>query len=215
MEVLIADDHSIVRSGLRHMVEELGDDVTVTEANTFWQTLAHCKATVPDMIIIDLNMPGLEDHDVLQPLVRLVEPTPVVIFSMEERPEIMRAILARGVRAYIPKSTDQTLITPILRLIAAGGSYIPRILAMPPPATTASDDTEWNLASEAIEALTRRQREVLDLLAQGLPNMDIGKRMDLNLSTVKTHVTGVLKALGVENRTQAVLAYRHFLQRNG
>lgn len=205
MKVLIADDHSIVRSGLAHLVSELNEQVAVTAATSFGQL----KALVGqeggfDLIVMDLRMPDLGGLEEVSALVRQVAPVPVAVFSMIELPEEMRAVLSVGVKAFIPKSTDDVLVLNILRLVLAGGSYVPPVLglgagnggaAAPAPAGPRS----------VFDGLTRRQLEVLDLLAQGLSNQEIGDRLGLNLSTVKTHVTGVLKTLGVGSRTQAVL----------
>lgn len=204
MQVLIADDHSIVRSGLTHLVGELDEQATVVAATSFGQVGAILdQGTIFDLIVMDLRMPGLGGLDEVEALVRRVAPVPVAVFSMIESPDEMRAVLSRGVRAFIPKSTDDVLVVNILRLVMAGGSYVPPVLGMP-GAGSAATATRAAVPS-VFDGLTRRQLEVLDLLTQGLSNQDIGERLGLNLSTVKTHVTGVLKALGVGSRTQAVL----------
>ncbi|RJF81292.1 DNA-binding response regulator [Azospirillum cavernae] len=204
MQVLIADDHSIVRSGLTHLVGELDEQATVVAATSFGQVGAILdQGTSFDLIVMDLRMPGLGGLDEVEALVKRVAPVPVAVFSMIESPDEMRAVLSRGVRAFIPKSTDDVLVVNILRLVMAGGSYVPPVLGMPGGAAAA---TASRAAPPSLfDGLTRRQLEVLDLLTQGLSNQDIGERLGLNLSTVKTHVTGVLKALGVGSRTQAVL----------
>jgi len=204
MQVLIADDHSIVRSGLTHLVGELDEQATVVAATSFGQLTAILdQGSVFDLIVMDLRMPGLGGLDEVEALVRRVAPVPVAIFSMIESPDEMRAVLSRGVRAFIPKSTDDVLVINILRLVMAGGSYVPPVLGMPGVPSTAPAGRA--APPTVFDGLTRRQLEVLDLLAQGLSNQDIGERLGLNLSTVKTHVTGVLKALNVGSRTQAVL----------
>ncbi|MCM8739048.1 response regulator transcription factor [Azospirillum sp. A1-3] len=211
MQVLIADDHSIVRSGLTHLVGELDEHATVVAATNFSQlnaildTSMHDGETPFDLIVMDLRMPGLGGLDDVEALVKRVAPVPVAIFSMIESPDEMRAVLSRGVRAFIPKSTDDVLVVNILRLVMAGGSYVPPVLGMPGAPAPAAAATARGAAPTIFDGLTRRQLEVLDLLAQGLSNQEIGERLGLNLSTVKTHVTGVLKALGVGSRTQAVL----------
>ncbi|MBK1839607.1 response regulator transcription factor [Azospirillum sp. YIM B02556] len=216
MQVLIADDHSIVRSGLTHLVGELDEQATVVAATSFSQLNAILDTSVQDgavrdegtafdLIIMDLRMPGLGGLDDVEALVKRVAPVPVAIFSMIESPDEMRAVLSRGVRAFIPKSTDDVLVVNILRLVMAGGSYVPPVLGMPGAPAPAAGATARGGAPGIFDGLTRRQLEVLDLLAQGLSNQEIGERLGLNLSTVKTHVTGVLKALGVGSRTQAVL----------
>ena len=211
MQVLIADDHSIVRSGLTHLVGELDEQATVVAATSFSQlnaildTSMQDGGSVFDLIVMDLRMPGLGGLDDVEALVKRVAPVPVAIFSMIESPDEMRAVLSRGVRAFIPKSTDDVLVVNILRLVMAGGSYVPPVLGMPGAPAQAAAATVRGSAPSIFDGLTRRQLEVLDLLAQGLSNQEIGERLGLNLSTVKTHVTGVLKALGVGSRTQAVL----------
>ncbi|KAA0573083.1 response regulator transcription factor [Azospirillum sp. Sh1] len=211
MQVLIADDHSIVRSGLTHLVGELDEQATVVAATSFSQLNAILDTSMQDggsafdLIVMDLRMPGLGGLDDVEALVKRVAPVPVAIFSMIESPDEMRAVLSRGVRAFIPKSTDDVLVVNILRLVMAGGSYVPPVLGMPGAQVPAAAATARGAAPSIFDGLTRRQLEVLDLLAQGLSNQEIGERLGLNLSTVKTHVTGVLKALGVGSRTQAVL----------
>lgn len=217
MRVLIADDHSIVRSGLSYLVAELADPVTAETATSMQQLdelLARGEAV--DLVIMDLHMPGFTGLPDLERVVAKVAPAPVVVFSMVDSPDEMRSVLGCGVRAYVPKSTDDGLFVNILRLVMAGGTYVPPVLGMTGDAVGAGRPTLVSLAPERpagglarrpapFDQLTRRQLEVLDLMAQGLSNQDIGDRLGLNLSTVKTHVTGVLKALGVESRTQAVL----------
>ncbi|CAO3445862.1 Two-component transcriptional response regulator, LuxR family [Azospirillum argentinense] len=203
MQVLIADDHSIVRSGLTHLVGELDEQAKVAAATSFGQLTQLLDQGTYDLVIMDLRMPGLGGLDDVEAVVKRVAPVPVVVFSMIDSPDEMRAVLSRGVRAFIPKSTDDVLVVNILRLVMAGGSYVPPVLGMPGIAQTpvAAKPHEPSV----FDGMTRRQLEVLDLLAQGLSNQEIGERLGLNLSTVKTHVTGVLKALGVGSRTQAVL----------
>lgn len=203
MQVLIADDHSIVRSGLTHLVGELNEEARVDAATSLDQLNQMLSDSGPyDLIIMDLRMPGMSGLDDVEELVRRVAPIPVVVFSMIESPDEMRQVLSRGVRAFIPKSTDDVLVVNILRLVLAGGSYVPPVLGM--PGMTGAPAAKPQQPS-VFDGMTRRQLEVLDLLAQGLSNQEIGERLGLNLSTVKTHVTGVLKALGVGSRTQAVL----------
>lgn len=217
MRVLIADDHSIVRSGLSYLVTELAEQVAVETATSMQQLDELLTSPVgAELVIMDLHMPGFTGLTDLERVVRRVAPSPVVVFSMVDSPDEMRSVLGAGVRAYVPKSTDDSLFVNILRLVMAGGTYVPPVLGIAGDAAAGQgvraglsltpDRGGANGRRPApFDQLTRRQLEVLDLMAHGLSNQDIGDRLGLNLSTVKTHVTGVLKALGVESRTQAVL----------
>lgn len=216
MKVLLADDHSIVRTALKYVLSELTPDLVVVEARNNSDIFAALDSNPDgfDLVMLDLRMPGMDGSG--QAICRVVErvaPTPVCVFTVSEDPDEMRAVLAAGVRAYIPKTTDDGLIATILKLVLSGGSYVPPVLG---GLTTERHSNEAEdqglkgrlLTKEIFPDLTRRQREVLALLAEGLSNQEIGERLDLNLSTVKSHVTAILRALDVENRTQAVLKFQ-------
>jgi DNA-binding NarL/FixJ family response regulator len=223
MYIVIADDHSIVRSGLRHLLAEATPTAEVVEASSgdevraIFAGLSERRTAPADLLVLDLKMPGVRHLGDVQEIVRLAAPTPVLIFSMLEQPDEMRAVLAQGVKAFVPKTTDQKLLANIVNLVLAGGTYLPPVLGgLDKPNgdgrhefmhTSAGRFSDGPL--DALPAgLTKRQQDVLRLLAEGLSNQEIGDRMGLNLSTVKSHVTGILKALGVGSRTQAVLALR-------
>lgn len=223
MRIVIADDHSIVRSGLRYLLAETVIDATVDEADTadslkaMLEAARHDGAEPPALVILDLRMPGMRSLDDVRGIVDLAQPAPVLVFSMLEAPDEMRSVLAQGVRAFVPKSTDQRLLANIVSLVLAGGTYLPPVLgglnggdvATVAPAASSGGGRFTEGTIDTLPAgLTKRQQDVLRLLAEGLSNQEIGDRMGLNLSTVKSHVTGILKALGVGSRTQAVLALK-------
>lgn len=231
MRALIADDHSIVRLALRHILTELDPSVEFLEAadaNQAFTYLADADRTGPpvDLILSDIFMPHSDDTYVAR-LVKAAAPAPVVILTVSEDPRVAQAAIAAGARGFVPKSTAEGLIVNILRLILAGGLYLPPTLTL----ASASDAehcastgarralglsgegplSQVNLDSAPaarLPQLTPRQRQVLELMSEGMSNADIGQRLGLNLSTVKSHVTGVLRALNVNSRTQAVLAFK-------
>ncbi|MGB0749081.1 MAG: LuxR C-terminal-related transcriptional regulator [Magnetospiraceae bacterium] len=216
MRVLLADDHSIVRTALKYLLAELSEDLAVSEARSYLEIEERTSNGAPfDLAILDLRMPGIESLANVTRVIELVAPAPVVVFTVSESVEEMRAVLSRGARAYIPKSTEDSLIVSILRLVLQGGTYVPPVLGEVAggEASASADGSDPMLRDTGegpLATLTRRQLDVLRLLAQGLSNQDISAQLELNLSTVKSHVTAILKALGAENRTQAVLIYQKF-----
>lgn len=217
MRIVLADDHSIVRCGLRHLLSDIQPTPVVEEVGSGDEVRALFQAAAgngrerPDLLVLDLRMPGVRGLEDVKGIVALADPTPVLVFSMLDAAEEMRAVLAQGVRAFVPKTTDQRLLLNIIRLVLAGGTYLPPILGgLERGINGGGEPVRFrDGALDSLPAgLTKRQQEVLRLLAEGLSNQEIGERMGLNLSTVKSHVTGILKTLNVGSRTQAVLALR-------
>jgi DNA-binding NarL/FixJ family response regulator len=233
MRVLVIDDHSIIRMALKHILAELSPTATLTQAASGPDGLAHLREGGYDLVITDLYMPG-GGVEAIGHLVAEAAPAPVVVFTVSEAAADVRGALAAGARAYIPKTTEDPLIVSILRLVLAGGTYVPpdlsrlsgeedgmrpRMASPRPRGPFDADDgglvlaerpaAVWTrVSAHHLPPLTRRQFQVLELLAEGLSNAEIGTRLGLNLSTVKSHVTGVLRALNVSSRTQAVLAFK-------
>ncbi len=210
MRILVADDHSVCRRGLDHLLRELDDDVEVLEANRFDEAerIAHSGAGL-DLIILDLYMPGNQRIQDLARFRKSVEPVPVVVFSMSERIDDMQDAMEAGARAYLSKSIDDRVLVSVLRLVLAGGVYVPTELrnVLDPVVMAGGAGMSDSLASNgALTGLSNRQMEILRLLGEGLSNQAICERLGLSINTVKGYVTQILAALGVENRTQAVLA---------
>ncbi|GAA0584853.1 response regulator transcription factor [Caenispirillum bisanense] len=219
MRIVLADDHSIVRCGLRHLLSGLDPAPVIDEVGSgdevraLFNSLSGEGSEQPDLLVLDLRMPGIRGIEDVRGIVALADPTPVLVFSMLEAADEMRSVLAQGVRAFVPKSTDQRLLLNIVRLVLAGGTYLPPVLGGLERGGGGGNGADLpRFGDGGLESLpaglTKRQQEVLRLLAEGLSNQEIGERMGLNLSTVKSHVTGILKTLNVGSRTQAVLTLR-------
>jgi DNA-binding NarL/FixJ family response regulator len=210
MKVLLADDHGLFRSGCRLLVEELEPGAEIHETADYPQTLEYLKAhPETDLVIIDLVMPGMNSVNSLTRLRKLVPDVPLVILSAYERSSDARQALNLGAAGYIPKSSPKKVILRALQLIMSGGSYFPPELmsgVSQGPAPPGSDRKPTAETDEVGAALTRRQRDVLDLMAQGKSNREIAQGLGLAEGTVKVHVAAVLRTLNVSNRTQAVLA---------
>jgi DNA-binding NarL/FixJ family response regulator len=210
MRVLIADDHVLFRSGCRLMLEELEPGVEVIETADFGGALSSLETNPDiDLLIIDLVMPGMESVTSIDRLRKLAPDVPLVMCSAFERAADAREALRLGAAGYVPKSSPKQVIMRSLELILSGGTYFP-----PELLSGESEDRVPSGPSGLGEApmpdidvkLTRRQRDVLQLMSEGRTNREIAQALGLAEGTVKVHVAAVLKALNVSNRTQAVLA---------
>jgi len=206
MKVLLVDDHALIRDALRGVLKELVDVATVLEASDCRQAMRLVEEH-PDLhlILLDLNLPDRDGFSVIADLRRHHATISLVVLSAsQERDTVMRA-LDLGALGFIPKSAPREVMVNALRLIFSGGIYIPPeaiVRAEPKPAQSTSDRP----VSPADLGLTERQLEVLTLMMLGKGNKAISRTLDVAEPTVKHHVTAILKALKVRNRTEAVIA---------
>ncbi|HYD56688.1 MAG TPA: response regulator transcription factor [Burkholderiales bacterium] len=195
MQILVVDDHPLVREGLRHLLAGLDSGATVHEASDA-QSALQALAEHPELelVLLDHHLPDRDGLSLLAELGRRAPALPVVMLSGAQDPALMRATLDAGAAGFIPKSSLSQVILPALRLVLAGGVYVPAEMASAPAAPTRAPE------------LTARQREVLDLLAAGNSNKEIASLLGLSEPTVKGHVVAVFRALQVRTRTQAIAA---------
>jgi DNA-binding NarL/FixJ family response regulator len=203
MRILIADDHALFRDGLRLQLEAHDPSMQVLEAADFDSVFEQARETdPPDLVLIDLGMPGMDWHQAL-PLLRKRCPdaTVVVVSASDARDDILAALNC-GAAGYVPKSSPGKVMLRALELVLSGGIYVP-----PEVLSWVGSTGKGSAAGEVpgVHSLTPRQIEVLTLMAEGQSNKKIARTLDLSEGTVKLHVAAVLKALGADNRTQAVL----------
>ena len=217
MKILVVDDHVLIRDALRGVLKELKDEADVLEASDCRQAMALIADNADELglILLDLNLP---DRDGFAALSELRERYPgisvVVLSGQHDRSSVIKAF-DLGALGFIPKSGQREVMLSALQLIFAGGTYIPPEaiirdgLTMPPdsPPPPAGGRTPV-AATPADLGLTERQIDVLALMMQGKSNKAICRVLDLAEPTVKNHVTAILKALKVTNRTEAVIAVR-------
>jgi DNA-binding NarL/FixJ family response regulator len=200
MNVLIADDHPLVRDALARTVQQLCADVQVRQAGDLDGLLRLAAQGDADLALVDLNMPGMDGIVGLRRLREAAPTLPIVVASGQEDPMTIRAVLAAGAVGFIPKSERSEVLLGALRLVQAGGTYVPsRLLdstARPPP-------TDLHSAE-----LTPRQLDVLRCLLRGEPNKLIARELGLTEGTVKIHIAAILRALHARNRTEAVVRAR-------
>lgn len=209
MKVLVVDDHALIRDALRGVLKELKDDASVVEAADSRQAL-RLTGENPDLglVLLDLNLPDRSGFDVLAELRERHPAISVVVLSaLSDRDSVARA-LDLGATGFIPKSASRELMLSALRLVFSGGVYIPpEILgSREPSGKRGLSAAGARPGSPRDLGLTDRQVEILALMMQGKSNKAICRSLDLAEPTVKNHVTAILKALKVTNRTEAVIA---------
>lgn len=215
MKVLIADDHPIVRSSLKHVLDRLDTHMEYLEAGNFDQALAIMSDQAGiELVLLDLMMPGREPIDGLREIVEALPDVPVVVVSaIESRRDALRAIDV-GAMGYIPKTVSHDEFLKMLRVVLEGGLCLPRSLSdkAPPAAPSVSVAARRLATDERLAGLTRRQRQVLALLAEGKSNIEIARDLGVSDKTVRFYISAILKTLGVRNRTQAALVAARIME---
>lgn len=206
MKILVVDDHVLIREALRGALNELKRGVNILEASDCRQTLQLIEEHVDlDLILLDLQLPDGDGFSVLAELRERYPALAIVVLSaVQDRDRVVRA-LDLGALGFIPKTAQREVMLSALQLVLSGGIYIPPQALARQDAVSATDRPSVSLADVG---LTERQVEVLALMMQGKSNKAICRVLDLAEPTVKNHVTAILKALNVTNRTEAVIAVR-------
>ena len=213
VEILVVDDHVLIREALRGVLKEVKGDAIVFEASSCSQAM-QVIAEHPnlDLILLDLNLPDRDGFSVLTELGERYPAISVVVLSAQhDRDSVVKA-LDLGALGFIPKSGQREVMVSALQLVFAGSIYIPpEILARDGEPSAQQRGAKPPAADRptvkpADLGLTERQVDVLSLMMQGKSNKAICRVLNLAEPTVKNHVTAILKALGVSNRTEAVIA---------
>lgn len=204
MRVLLADDHGIVRRGLRTLLESEPGLTVVAEASDGLEALRLTAEHQPDLLILDVGMPKLNGIDVAARAQKLERAPKTIILSMHSDESYIIRALAAGARAYLLKdATDEDLI-PAVRAVASGKPFFS-------PAVTAVlvEDYVRRLQAKGLtdtyHLLTDREKEVLQLLAEGRSNKEVATVLELSLSTVETHRSNLMQKLNLHNTAEVVL----------
>lgn len=207
MKVLVVDDHPLIRQALLVVLRQLDSDLEVLEAGACHDALALAESNNDlDLVLLDIHLPGVSGLDALQSFRERVPAVPVVVISASEDPDDVTRALDSGAMGFIPKSQSSQVMINALRLVLAGGVYLPPEMVRHAPRSGAARTAPPASGTSYRDiGLTERQAQVLALLIQGKPNKLICRDLDLAEGTVKIHITAILKALKVSNRTQAVI----------
>ncbi len=206
MNILLIDDHAMLREALKYYLPELDSSVAVTTAGSLDEALERPPVGVDyDVIVLEFELPGVRGFAGYEAVAAWYPDVPVVILSGAIQRSDALGLIEAGAAGVIPKRLGADALLHALRLILSGEKYLPVTLGDSPDSVGVSAGAApRKAAGEGTDALTGRQREVLALLKQGLPNKQIAARMGIQEVTVKLHLSKVFRKLGATNRTEAV-----------
>ncbi|MBI1194573.1 MAG: response regulator [Gammaproteobacteria bacterium] len=208
MRFLVADDHPLVKAGLKQLLITECPDAQLDEAANGAEVIAVLEAADPafDLILLDYYMPGSEDGRLIALLKDRFPQLSILVLSACMEPDVIERCLALGASGYVTKQTAHEAVIAAIRHILAGGTYKPpELLLSRFDSSSAEDNAPEGTTEDPRYKMTKRQRDVLALLAHGDSNKTISRKLSLSENTVKSHVTSILRVLGVSSRMQAVL----------
>lgn len=203
MRVVIVDDHAVVRTGLRLLLDAADGIETVGEAGTAREAVFEVRARKPDVVLLDVGLPDRSGIDAAPDVLREAPDAKVLILSMEDDPNYVRQAFAAGASGYILKEAADTELVTALRRVAEGERYVHPALG----ARIAAADAEAAAQAES-DPLSDREREVLRLLALGHTNQEIAKMLFISVRTAETHRAHIMQKLRLNTRAELV---RHAL----
>ena len=214
ISVLLVDDHTLFRSGIRSLLQRHPEFNVVGEAADGFEGIKRALQLQPQVVLLDLNMPGMSGVETLQLMRQDCPDTAIVMLTVSEDAEDLSVALKAGASGYLLKNIDTDYLTRAIRRAAAGETVVAEAMTAKLVAQLQSGAVA-PVASE-LDKLTPREREILDCLARGESNKSIARTLELAESTVKIHVQNVLKKLKLSSRVQAaVYAVEHRMQGGG
>lgn len=211
MRALLAARSPLFRAGLRYVVERSLNATAVDEAAALGDLIEVVHKRRPDLVVMDVALPGLDGFEGLRRLRQQLSAVPIVVLGRAAGRRTILQAIESGAHGFVPDDSSVEAIAEALKMVLSGNVYVPTaVLAEPEPVerAAANDDTPAPASAE-LAGLTPRQRQVLDLLVRGHSNREIAKQLGVAQGTVRIHVAAILRALNVRNRTQAALTAIH------
>jgi two-component system, NarL family, response regulator NreC len=199
IEIVVVDDHAVVRSGLRLLLEAEDDMAVVAEAGDAREAVFEVRAHRPHVILLDVVMPGESGIEAVPKLLHEAPNAKVLVLSMQDDPNYVREAFAAGASGYVLKEAADAEVVDAIRQVAAGGSYVHPTLGARMVAADAAAR-----AAAAEDPLSDREREVLRLLALGYTNQEIAQQLYISVRTAETHRAHIMRKLQLETRAELV-----------
>jgi len=212
IRIAIVDDHPLFREGVTRSLSEIGGFEIVGEGATAQDAERIASTVQPDILLLDISMPG-GGLSAVASILAVHPAQKIVMLTVSETNADVTTALNAGVQGYILKGVGSRALAEILRNVAAGESYLSPMLSARLLSDLQSPQSA-NGVADRLRQLTERQTEILWLVAEGLSNKEVALRLELQEKTVKHHMTGVLSKLNVRNRTEAALMMREFRDRD-
>ena len=210
IKVLLADDHALLRQGLKRVLNFEDDIEIVGEAADGREAMAQTLVLQPDVLLLDMNMPVMNGLEVARQLRKMKSPTHTIALTIQDNETYVLEMLKAGAQGYLLKDVEPETLIEAIHVVAAGNTYIYPQLA---ERLFGMTNVHGNLMAKAGEmldmspatSLTRREMDVMRCIARGMSNHDIGMALGLSEKTVKNHLTNIFHKLGVNDRTQALI----------
>ncbi len=206
IRILIADDHPLFRDGLRALLASVPDTEVIGEVATGEDAIAQATALQPDLILMDIQMPGVNGIEATRRILQASPHIGVIVLTMFEDNDSVFAAMRAGARGYILKGADQAEILRAIQAVASGEALFSPAIAKRLMHFFAA--AQPSTPSSAFAELTEREHEILNLIAQGHNNAEIAERLVLSAKTVRNHISNIFSKLQVADRAQAIIRAR-------
>jgi len=211
IRVLIADDHTMVRQGIKQILELENDMTVIAQAPNGEEAIKLAKECNPDVILMDINMPGMNGLQAIKEIKEDNIPSKVIVLTIHDDREYLFKTIQMGAEGYVLKDAEPEVLVDAIRSVKNGQPYIQANMTRE-LVREFNKITLHDKAKTEENNLTAREMEVLELIAEGLINKEIAKRLYISEKTVKNHVSNIFRKLNVSDRTQAAIyAFKHNL----
>lgn len=195
LKILVADDHDVVRAGMKALLEDQPGWQVVAEAGTGRQAVDKAKATTPDVAMLDVTMPELNGLEAARQIKKLLPNTEILILTVHESEQIAAEVLKVGARGYILKSDAGRELVAAVKAVAAHKNYFTSRIAQMVSDSTLKEGTQAIEAEDIGSRLTPREKEIVQLLAEGKSNKEAASALNISVKTVETHRTNIMRKL--------------------